>query len=68
MKGLYRRLMENQSGSVMLEYVVVLAAFSVTLALFSLSIYSTDTGFGILGRAIVDNFQRIMAGVSLPTP
>ena len=58
----------RESGSVVMEYVIILLVMGSLLMYFSKSIYSTGEGLGIVGREIAANYQRIMAGISLPIP
>lgn len=59
---------DGQSGAVMLEYVIILLVFVCLLMAWNSSVYSTATGFGVLGREIADMYQRVMSGISLPVP
>ena len=58
----------NNEGAVLLEYVVLLLVFASLMMAWSSMIYTTDWGFGVFGIEIVQAYQRIMAGLSLPTP
>ena len=58
----------GQAGAVMLEYILVLLVLSFRLLAWSSTIYSTETGFGSLGREIVNMYQRVVSGISLPVP
>ena len=65
---IFSRKQAAECGSVMMEYVIILLVMGTLLMYFSKSIYSTGEGLGIVGREIADNYQRIMSGISLPTP
>ena len=58
----------TESGAVMLEYVIILLIFTCLLLAWSSSIYSTQGGFGSLGQEIVQMYERVMSGISLPGP
>lgn len=58
----------NEDGSVMMEYVIVLLVFICLLLAWTSSVYSHQNGFGSLGQEIIDMYQRIMSGISLPVP
>ena len=60
--------MEGENGAVLLEYVVLMLVFTSLMMAWSSMIYTTQWGFGVFGIEIVEAYQRIMAGLSLPTP
>ena len=58
-----------RKGAIMMEYVVVVFAISITVLVFmNWSFYNIATGFGPLGQEIVAFFQRLQGGLSLPIP
>lgn len=59
---------KEQAGAVMLEYVIILLVLSCLLLAWSSSIYSAETDFGVLGQEIIQMYQRVVSGISLPVP
>ena len=62
-----KRLSKNESGSIAMEYLIVLT-FAIPFEIMWLSLYSFKTGYTDFGWLFMDFFQRILAGVSLPIP
>lgn len=60
--------MGNEEGSILLEYVLVVCLLGGLVMGWSLSVYTVDIGLGSVGREIIQAYQRIMAGLSLPVP
>lgn len=59
----------NRTGSVMMEYVIVVSAVSLAVVVFmNVAFYNVATGFGPLGQEIVAFFQRLQGGLALPIP
>lgn len=64
-----RKTMKVESGSIMMEYVIVLCAIGVTLVVFmNREFYNVGKGFGALGQTVVAFYQRTLGGLSLPIP
>lgn len=64
------RFLREDAGSVMMEYVVLLAFIVVGLASIShQDIYDySKVSFGFLGSQIVHFYQQLQGGLSLPVP
>lgn len=63
------KTMNTESGSIMMEYVIVLCAIGVTLVVFmNREFYNVGKGFGALGQTVVAFYQRTLGGLSLPIP
>ena len=64
----------NETGSIMMEYVIVLAAIGVAILWFSNVLFYTGltknatTEWGPLGQQLVAFYQRTLGGISLPVP
>ena len=65
---------KSESGSIMMEYVVVLAGIGIALLWFSNVLFYTglsqgaETEWGPLGQQLVAFYQRTLGGLSLPVP
>jgi len=64
----------NETGSIMLEYVIVLGAIGVAALWFSNVLFYTGfasgatTEWGPLGQQLVAFYQRTLGGIALPVP
>ena len=58
----------DDTGAVLLEYVIIMLVFASLMMAWSSMIYTTDFGLGPMGLRIAETYQRIMAGISLPVP
>lgn len=69
-KSWVARFLGADDGSVMMEYVVLLAFIVVGIASIShQEIYDYSKGsFGSLGSQIVHFYQQLQGGLSLPVP
>ena len=64
-----RMNMKSESGSMMMEYVIVLCGIGVALMVFmNREFFDYKEGFGPLGQGIVAFYQRTLGGLSLPVP
>ena len=61
------RFSKNESGSIALEYIILLSLV-IPFELFTLSIFNYHTGYTDAGWLLMQFFQRILAGISLPIP
>ena len=57
----------HETGSVMLEYLLVLA-IAVPFLMFWLTIFEPGVGYTDQGMLCMEFFQRILTGISLPIP
>lgn len=69
-----RNAITNETGSIMLEYVIALGAIGVAVLWFSNVLFFTGltsdkaTEWGPLGQQLVAFYQRTLGGISLPVP
>lgn len=57
-----------ESGSMMLEYVLMLSV-AVAFLYAALSVFEPGTGYTAdVGKPLVAYFQRVLTGISLPIP
>jgi len=71
MRDIYKDILSEQEGSVLMEYVVLLVFVGVILMVASNTMifgYGSGEGLGPLGQQIQGFFQRTMGGLSLPIP
>lgn len=71
MRDIYKDILSEQEGSVLMEYVVLLVFVGVILMVASNTLifgYGSGEGLGPLGQQIQGFFQRTMGGLSLPIP
>ena len=62
------RINSMESGSMMLEYVLMLSVAVVFLSA-ALSVFEPGTGYTEnIGKPLVAYFQRVLTGISLPIP
>ena len=57
-----------RSGSVLLEYVLVVCCVLAPVVLFWSRIFVPGEGYTENGRRFMEYFQRMLTGVSLPIP
>ena len=66
--------LKNERGSMMMEYVIVLAGIGIAVLYFSNVLFYTGltegstTEWGPLGQQLVAFYQRTLGGLSLPVP
>jgi len=69
-----RNAITDETGSIMLEYVIVLCALGVAILWFSNVLFykgptaNVATQWGPLGQQLVAFYQRTLGGISLPVP
>ena len=56
-----------ETGSIMLEYLLVLA-IAIPFLMFWLTIFEPGVGYTDRGMQFMEFFQRILTGISLPIP
>ncbi len=61
------KLDNNESGSMLLEYLLVLGAAIPFLA-FWLALFKPGEGYTDTGMMFMQFYQRILTGISLPVP
>ena len=59
--------LSNEKGSMLLEYILVLAA-AVPFFVFWLSLFEPGRGYTAKGQRLMEIFQRILTGITLPIP
>ena len=65
---------KSEEGSMMMEYVIVLAGIGIAMLWFSNVLFYTGftqgatTEWGPLGQQLVAFYQRTLGGLSLPVP
>ena len=69
-RGAIRRTRPSrgEKGSIALEYLIVLAGFAVPAAVMWTALFDFKTGYTETGWLLMQFFQRLLAGISLPIP
>lgn len=58
----------GEKGSIALEYLIVLAGLAIPFAAIWTSLFNFKTGYTDAGWLLMQFFQRLLAGISLPIP
>lgn len=58
----------GEKGSIALEYIIVFAGLAIPFAAMWTSLFSFKTGYTDAGWLLMQFFQRLLAGISLPIP
>ena len=60
--------LSNEKGSMLLEYILVLWLAAVPFFVFWLSLFEPGRGYTAKGQRLMEIFQRILTGITLPIP